>query len=221
MSFKIYLFLSGLIIFLFTCQSSNQNKINEEKSKYDRFDDQYSNFIYTNKTLRLTIEFDGDWVIIPQYENFNDFQKMYSKYFYSEYSEVLFIGFNDVKKIGARCTCESLGLKDEEYYQNLNFLFKELKDYKITILNDKEQSFSNIKGIHLIFETKLNDNNIYVFDSIIFSDRNYNFKFDMWVEKSQYENQKDYILSIFQTIDFMAQNLENKDNTTDINKKDK
>ena len=217
MNIKIFILCFGLLFYFFSCHSLNKNN----QDKYDRFDDQYNNFKYINNSLRLTVEFDGDWLIIPKYSNFNDFQKMYSKYFSSDYSEVLFIGFNDVKKIGARCTCESLGLKDEEYYENLNFLFTKLKDYKITVIENKEISLPNIKGIHLILETYLNDNNIFIFDSIIFSDKSYNFKFDMWTEKEEYENKKDYILNIFKTIDFLPQTNNSKDNTADTIKNDK
>ena len=217
MNIKIFILCFGLLFYFFSCHSLNKNN----QDKYDRFDDQYNNFKYINNSLRLTVEFDGDWLIIPKYSNFNDFQKMYSKYFSSDYSEVLFIGFNDVKKIGARCTCESLGLKDEEYYENLNFLFTKLKDYKITVIENKEISLPNIKGIHLILETYLNDNNIFIFDSIIFSDKSYNFKFDMWTEKEEYENKKDYILNVFKTIDFLPQTNNSKDNTADTIKNDK
>ncbi|MCK4797407.1 MAG: hypothetical protein KAT05_08500 [Spirochaetes bacterium] len=211
-----------IILILSNCKTRDEflEEIVEEKSKYDKFKDVYENFKYWNKSLGLIIEFDGDWVIRPHFEYFDDLQKKYSRYFASDQGEVLFVGNNEQKKIGIRCTCENLELENNQYLQKIRTTAgKDINNYKIKFISEKEVILTNIKALHSVFETTINANNIFVFDSILFRYDTKNYKIDMWIKKSLYENQKDYILSVFQTIDFIIEdNYESgtKDNTNDI-----
>jgi|GEM_PF-1494616 len=219
-----------VILILFTGCKANDNilkKIKEEENKYDKFKDWYKNYLYINKDLRFKVEFDGDWLIIPEYSEFNDFQKKYSKYFSTDYGEVLFIGFNDKYNIGLRCTCEALGLSNDEYFDKIkDESKKDITDYNIKIIaEDEEFILKNIEAYNFVSEIKLNANNIFIFDSILFVNSNYNFRIDVWIAKDIYENQKSYIHKIYNSIDFLNENSdllktdENnavKDNTTDI-----
>lgn len=210
----INLYTIFFIMFIFVILSCGTNnlmlkKLEDEKNKYDKFIDEYAANKYTNKDLRVTLEFDSDWVIIPRYEDFNDFQKKYARLFNSDFSELLFIGFNDEKKIGVRCTCETLNLKLTEYHEKIkSVLLNEITEYGIKFITEAETSLPNIMGYHAVYETKLNDNNIFIFDSILFNNLNNNFKLDLWIEKSLYENNSDYIFSIFKSIDFISKEAE-------------
>ena len=87
------IFLLIIVILLFNCKTKDQifKQISEEKSKYNRFDDYYSDFRYVNKDLLFTMEFDGDWIIIPAYINFNKFQKKYARFFSSDFAPLIFL----------------------------------------------------------------------------------------------------------------------------------
>src|SRR4030042_5155635 len=97
-----------------------QGKKQEEKEKYDRFDDSYKDNEYINQKLNFKITFDDGWSITTRYEQFNSFQKSYAKYFSSIIGEVLFVGYNNDKKMGIRATCEILNLTNEEYMNSIN-----------------------------------------------------------------------------------------------------
>src|SRR4030042_6589169 len=112
---KLFFIFSLLIIS--GCKS--QGKI-EEKEKYDRFDDSYKDNEYINQKLNFKITFDDGWSITTRYEQFNSFQKSYAKYFSSMIGEVLFVGYNNDKKMGIRATCEILNLTNEEYMNSIN-----------------------------------------------------------------------------------------------------
>ncbi len=221
---NLYKFFIVFFMFLiFSCQSNNTiEKISTDKNKFDKFEDTYSESRYYNKNLGLVIEFDSDWVIIYKYDNFNDFQKKYSQYFSTDIGEVLFIGFNEKKKIGVRCTCETLDLNNDKYYEKLKNENKtDAVNFKITYLSAMELILKNINSYQFVFETELNKNNIFTFDCLLFKNKKYNFNLDFWADKNIYSLEKDYILSIYNKIDFRLESEyieKNKDATNDSKK---
>jgi hypothetical protein len=213
-----------LIVFIISCKTNSTQKTIDKfilnKDDYNKFDDRYSKYKYINKSLNMTMDFDSEWIIITDYQNFDDFQKKFARYFSTAYSEVLFLGFNDKKNIGLRATVEILGLSNKDYVDKIkatNIL--DQNNYNITIINDKEINLKNIQAYSLIYEIKLNENNYFIFDTIIFKDNKNNFRIDIWVNKKNYEKQKDYIQSLFQTIDIIEMNDDKvKDETMDTKK---
>ncbi len=198
------------------------NRLISGGNNYDKYEDVYQKYKYINKKLNFTMEFDADWIIITQYQNFDDFQKKFARYFSTAYSELLFIGFNDKKDIGLRATVETLGLSNKKYAEKIKSANQmDSSNYKITILNDQKINLKNVQAYSLVFETAINPKNSFVFDSIIFRDHKNNFRIDMWTDKKNYDAVKDYIFSIYQTIDIIAANKtgdETDDTTDDIKK---
>ena len=163
------LFVFLTLFILLGCESRDEilNDIFEEENKYDRYEDVYENYKYKNKNLGLTLEFDENWIIIPEFENFDDLQKKYAKYFSSIKGEVLFVGYNDKRKIGIRCTCEKLGMDNSKYLEKIKSVAKsEINDYQIKFLTEEEINLKNTTGTNLILETTINKNNIFIFNSI-------------------------------------------------------
>jgi hypothetical protein len=219
-------FLLLFLLLLSSCKTTDNDSIKKvfsNKNNFDKFEDNFDKNKYINKTLKFSMDFDADWIIMTNYQNFDNLQKKFARYFSSEYSEVLFVGFNDKKKIGLRATVESLGLENTKYVEKLKLVnTADFTNYAIKILNDKEVTLTNIQAYSLIYEMTLNAKNIFTFDSIIFKNQNNNFRIDMWILKNDYENQKQYILSLFQTIDIIdIINEPQKDATTDTTIKDK
>lgn len=222
--FKKILFIS-IIFFLCICcktKAEKEKELNQTKKICNKYEDQYQDFKYINNKLGLTLEFNSDWIINTQYEDFDDFQKKYAKYFASELSEVLFVGYNNEKKIGIRGTCESLGLTNEEYFEVIKTTTeKEIKNYKIKFIEENDEAiFKNIKAFSTIFETTINPNNIFVFTSVLLNKNDINYKIDIWIKKDFYEIEKNYIYSVLDTIDFISiENIQTSDTTDDVEKK--
>lgn len=210
-----------LILIVFGCKSREEiiQDLLDEKNKYDRFEDKYEDFTYKNKILGLKVDFLSDWFIIPYYENFDGLQKKYARYIASEYGEVIFVGYNEEKKIGIRCVAEKLGLDNKKYLENLKTLStKQITDYKIKFISEEEVVLKNIKALRTVFETVLNNNNKFIFDSIIFKYQDFNFKLDLWIKKSLYEENEYAIQNVYDSVDFSFEDEEktkSTDNTSD------
>lgn len=217
---KIFIFLLISISFISCKTKAEKTKELEQIKKIcNKYEDEYTDYKYLNKKLGLTMEFNSDWVINTDYENFDDFQKKYAIYFSSDISEVLFVGYNNEKKIGIRCTCEELGLTNEKYFELIKISTKEeIQKYKIVFTEENEEAiFKNIKGLLAVFETTINSNNIFVFNTFIFSKDGFNYKIDIWIEKDLYEIEKSYINTVLDTIDFISiENIPSPDTTDDI-----
>lgn len=225
---KIYLKVFLLFIILlsfYSCKTKAEKtkELEEIRKICNKYQDEFKNFIYLNKKLGLKLEFNEDWIINTDYENFDDFQKKYARYFASELSEVLFVGFNNEKKIGIRATCEELGLTNEKYYEFIKKITSnEIQNYKINFIEENEEKiFKNIKALFTIFETTINPNNIFIFNSVIFNKDGFNYKIDIWINKELYEIEKNYIISIIDTIDFISiENIQISDTTDDMDVSD-
>jgi hypothetical protein len=194
-----------LLLLLASCKSDPKKieKIIEEKIDFDKYDDYYKNFEYTNKKLGLKITFDSEWSVLTQFKDFESFQKKYVRYVTTEKSEVLFIGSNDKKKIGVRCYCETGGLSNENFLKNMKELnLKEVDTYKITVKKEEKVTLKNFEGINYVIQTKINKTNIFVFDTIVFKNNDFNYRLDFWCSSTNYDLYKDYIFNLYQQTDF-------------------
>lgn len=220
MLLRLFLFLQ--IFLLIICCKTKEEKtkqLEEIKKICNKYEDEYKNYKYINNKLGLTLDFSGDWVINTSYDDFDDFQKKYAEYFSSEFGEVLFVGFNKEKKLGVRCTCEELGLTNIKYLEIIKSITKnEITDYKITFFEEvEEETFKNIIAATLLFETIINSNNIFIFNSTVFYKDGFNYKIDLWTKKENFEMEQNYMTSIINTIDFITiENIQNNDATDDL-----
>ena len=222
---KIFISFIFILLYITSCKTQSQKKkeLEELIKNCNKYTDEYTDFIYFNKKLGLTLEFNSDWVINTNYENFDDFQKKYASYFSSKTGEVLFVGFNNEKKIGIRATCEELGLTNEKYYEFIKkTTAEEITNYKIVFKEENEEAiFKNIKAFSAIFEATINPNNIFIFYTVIFNKDNFNYKIDIWIKNELYETEKNYIDSIINSIDFIStENIQNADTTDDTKKEE-
>ena len=230
----LFAFKISILIILLTltqnCKTREEaiKELEEENIKYNRFNDDYINYRYINYDLGLTLAFDGNWIINARFKDFDNFQKTFARYFYSELGEVLFVGYNEEKKIGIRCTCEKLEFDNAEYLERVKKISNEdIEKYKIKFIKDedeekKEIALKNLLVLQSIFETTINENNIFKFNSVIFKKDSYNFKVDIWTYKDNYELEEKFIASVLDTIDFMSEDemqafkKSQKDNTDDV-----
>lgn len=181
-----------------------KEKKQEEKEKYEKFDDSYKDNEYINHKLNFKMTFDDDWAITNRYEQFNNYQKSYAKYFSSVIGEVLFIGYNNDKKMGVRVTCEVLNMSNEEYLDNINSSMTEyLSKYQMKFLKNEEVLLKSVKVRHVVTYVEINFNNKFIFDSILFKLDKNNIKIDVWIDEISYDNEKDYIMSIYDNIYIM------------------
>lgn len=204
--FKIIIF-SMLIL---SCRSFDNSLNNPNKIKYDKFNDKIIDSHYYNEALDLHIFFDSDWNLKIYYKYFDKFEKKYASLIGSEYGEVLFIGQNNRRKLGIRAVCETLGLSNIEYFESLKEQAKsQFNNYEIKFIQEENVTFTNYEGYHIIMEATISENNIFVYDSVIFKKGLNNIKIDIWSEKNNYDNNdnKNYIFNIYNSFDFY--NIEN------------
>jgi len=216
-------YFTFLLLFLsvFSCKTDSANT-SENEAIYDKYDDEFTNFEYNNKKLGIKIIFDKEWVITTQFKDFSENQKKYAKYFSSTNSEVLFIGYNDEKKIGVKLTNESLSLKNSEYFSKIKSTnSQDIYKYKTKFISENIIFLKNLQATNFLMETTFNPNNIFTFEGFLFKNEKDNFRLDFWTTKSNYESVKEYIKSICQTIDFPEGVKYNQaDTTSDITIKD-
>jgi hypothetical protein len=194
---------------MISCKSDGL--ITNKTNKYEKYEDSYKNNVYTNHDIGLNIQFNKEWVIVQKYVYFDDFQKKFARFFYSDKSEVLFIGYDDNQKTGLRCTVENIDITNEQYLEKLKKLLKnDIETYNIAFIKEEEVVLKNIKGIHLIYESFLNSNNHFVFDSLIFKYQDYHFKMDFWLDNEEHPKQKEKIMDIYQSIKFINIHSENE-----------
>jgi len=170
---------------------------------YDKYEDDFQNGEYINKKFGIKILFDKNWAITSQYKDFSENQKLYARYFASTTSEVLFVGFNDDKKIGVKLTIEMLELKNRKYFDKIkenNAI--DISQYKIKFLSDEDIFLRNLQTTNFVYETTINANNIFIFEVFLFKNNRDNFRFDFWTTKDNYTLVKKYIRDICETIDF-------------------
>ncbi|OHD13972.1 MAG: hypothetical protein A2086_10570 [Spirochaetes bacterium GWD1_27_9] len=207
-----------IFFIIFSCKSNNQ-KLNdlsfvEEKIEYDKYKDSYKDFTYENKSLGFTMSFDKDWVITTEFRNFDSDQKKYATYFATPTNEILFFGYNEEKKIGIRAIKEELGLANDDYFSKIKESnSSDVNNYGIRFPKSQKVVLKNIQGLNFVFETTINAKNVFVFDSIIFKNKNSNFRVDMWTKKSNYETVSSYIATLYQTIDFVITEIDSSKKT--------
>lgn len=210
-----FIFLSVL-----TCKS-NLAKLTEIEENYDKYQDQFNNFEYFNKKLHIKILFDRDWIIKTQFKDFSDNEKKFAKYFSSLESEVLFIGYNDSKKIGVKLVKENLGIKNSEYLDKIKSVnSQDTRDYKISFVSEKNINLRNLQTTNVVLEASLNSANNFTFDVFLFKNEKDNFRLDFWIKSSNYDSVKEYVKTICQTIDFPEGDKyvesESSDETSDL-----
>ncbi|HNZ25779.1 MAG TPA: hypothetical protein PLG34_03380 [Spirochaetota bacterium] len=202
---KIRIFF--LFIILISCQSKSiidEYSVKEAKN-YGKYVDTYDKYIYNNETIAFSVEFDYNWEIKVNYDKFNDFEKKYADYITTDYGEVLFIGYNDLKKIGVRCVSEDLNISNEQYLKDFkNSLSRETVSYKIEVVSEKKVDFKNYTALNFVYTAKISRNNLFYFDSILFRNGKYNIKLDFWTNKDYLETNKEEILKIYDSLEFQS-----------------
>ncbi|MBP7553603.1 MAG: hypothetical protein KA885_09250 [Spirochaetes bacterium] len=194
-----------LFIFLISCQS--KNIIDEysagETKNHGKYVDNYDKYIYHNEIIAFSVEFDYNWEIKIDYDKFNSFEKKFADYITTDYGEVLFVGYNDLKKIGVRCVAENLDISNEQYLKDVkNNLSKETTSYKIEVVSEKKTDFKNYAALNFIYTAKISHNNLFYFDTIFFRNGKYNIKLDFWMNKDFSETNKEEILKIYDSLEF-------------------
>ena len=116
-----------------------------------------------------------------------------------------------------------LGVDNKKYYDLIKSENAgDIQDYKIKLPKDKdsgnEVTLKNIRAIRLTYNATINANNIFTFNTALFSKNDYNYKLDIWTNSNQYDNNKDYIDKIINTIDFIEKPKTDIDSTTDTPK---
>jgi hypothetical protein len=199
----IIIFIISIFFLLLSCKTEMTKGISEEKINYDKYEDTYKKGEYFNKELEFKILFGEDWAIITRFKDFDSNQKKFVKYFTTENNEVLFIGANDNEKIGVRAICENLAMTNDAYLERIKRIERSnIAAYKVTTKKEEKIFLKNIEGINLVFETAINNKNVFVFDCLIFKNANRNYRLDFWMNKELYENNKEIINNIYQKIDF-------------------
>lgn len=215
----LWLFLLATLMVFSGCKTTGKLPGNKEEDVtiYDKYSDYVKDNKYVNTDLGLIIPFDNEWLIKARYEDFDDFQKKYAKYFSSEKGEVLFIGYNESKQLGIRATCEKVNLSNEEYLMKIKSIHNEMKmPYLIKEMLDGQPSvLTNIEVLRYIIIFVLNKDNKFSMDSIIFRDNEYNYKIDIWASKPKYDKSIKYINLLFHDVDLIVVQPPDKDATTD------
>jgi hypothetical protein len=196
-----------ILLAIFSCKNDGGTIKNlvEEKIDYDKYDDYYKNFQYTNKKLGLKIQFDSEWSILTQFKDFEAFQKKYVRYVTTEKSEVLFLGSDDTKKIGVRCYCETGGISNEDFLKKIKDLnVRDMTSYDVAVKKEEKTVLRNFEAVNFVIQTSLNKKNIFVFDSILFKNQGFNYRLDFWCSQKNYDLYKDYIFNLYQQVDFQA-----------------
>lgn len=199
------LYISFLIVLLFSCSTFNMGIFEKQRDQksFDKYKDVYKDYIYNNIILKFKLEFDSDWHIKNEYRHFDRFQKKYASFFISEESEVLFIGFNEDKKIGIKATAERTSLSPQEYFAQLrNLTGAVISQYKPSFNQIAELTLKNIGTFHAEYEISL-QNIVFKFRTIIFRKENHVIKIDIWSEKSKFESDSLYIDNILQSVDVL------------------
>lgn len=194
-----------ILIFIITCKSTNTiDKISsQEKINNDKYQDFYKNNIYKNTLMKISIDFDDDWVVKTLYKDFDKFEKDFSDYFNTADNEVLFIGYNNKKSLGVRFVVEKLSLSIDDYYTKINESnLNDTSKYQIEILKNEKIMMKNFEGYYFNMMTTINKNNIFIFDSLLFKNGEFDYRIDFWIKKDNYTTHKQYIKDIMQSIDF-------------------
>lgn len=195
-----------MILFLilpFSCSTFSGSFVNRQRDlkNFDKYTDIIDEFIYYNISLKFKLEFDGDWHIKNEYKHFDRFQKKYASFFVSEESEVLFIGFNEVKKIGIKATAEKSTLSPKDYFEELRSVSGSvLMQYKPVFIKTDDLTLQNIGTYHAEYEVTLN-NSSFTFFTILFKKDNFIIKLDIWSDKEKFADNSVYIDTILQSID--------------------
>ena len=111
-----------LILFaFFSCKSTNDSFSNllDKHKNFDKYQDNYEGYVYSNENLDFVIEFDSKWKIVTASKDFTEMQKKYADYVSTERSELLFIGQNESEGVCVRCLAEVLGMKLDDYVKNV------------------------------------------------------------------------------------------------------
>ncbi len=214
---KIIFFYLIILLTLSCKNNGNIDKFIIEKNIHNKFVDSYSNNIYKNDSLKMTIEFNSLWKIIVSYDKLDEYQKKLFDYFNSSINEVLFVGYNESLKIGVRCIAEELGYSNNEYKTLIKENnAQEFGTYKVKFLKEEEIILQNISGINLVYRIEINIHNVFIYNTLLFKKDKLNLRLDFWCKDSKYEGNEKEILEIFNSIDFFSDN-ENKTNepTTD------
>lgn len=221
-SFKRILISNGILLFfflfIFSCKSNIKSLV-DKKVNYDKYEDSYANHEYTNKPLGIKILFDKEWVITTRFKDYSEGQKKFVEYFSTIDGEVLFIGYNDERKIGVKLTKESLSIKNQEYLDMIKKTNSEdINLYKISLSEPQDVVLKNLQTLNFSFETVINPKNVFIFDCFLFKNERDNFRLDFWTKKDNYDKSKEYIRSICESIDFPeGEKVKIKDdNTSDI-----
>ncbi|HOJ64528.1 MAG TPA: hypothetical protein PLE45_08915 [Spirochaetota bacterium] len=206
------------------CKSNNDiESILKEKDIHNKYSDSYENNRYINSALNMEIDFTPLWKIIVNYENLDEYQKKLFDYFDSSIGEVIFVGYNESKKIGVRCIVENLGYSNLEY-KNLikenNAI--EFKTYKVNFTKEEEIILPNISGINMVYSVEINPHNVFIYNTLLFKKESFNIRLDFWCKDKKYQEAENEIKEIFNSIDFFVfqKKEEKKDSNVKIEFKD-
>jgi hypothetical protein len=164
----------------------------------------------------------------------------FTKTFSSETGEVLFTGYNKRKAIGVKCTCELLGVDNKKYFEAIKRENEsEINTYRVSTpkketessskssnsddkskrekyeITGEEVTLKNVKALQSIYDANLNPSNEFRFITTLFSKNDYNYKLDIWIRKTLYDNQKEYIARIINSIDFIETDKEKKEDSSE------
>ncbi|MBN2544187.1 MAG: hypothetical protein JXB50_00220, partial [Spirochaetes bacterium] len=78
-----------------------------------------------------------------------------------------------------------------------------LSKYQMKFLKNEEVLLKSVKVRHVVTYVEINFNNKFIFDSILFKLDKNNIKIDVWIDEISYDNEKDYIMSIYDKIYIM------------------
>lgn len=199
------LYILSLLLLFFSCTSMNKGILKKQRDNkaFDKYEDVYDEFVYYNIDLKFKLEFDSDWRIKHEYRHFDRFQKKYASFILSDESEVLFIGFNEEKKIGIKATAEKSSLAPPDYFGELrNLTGQILHTYNPNFMNVTELTLKNIGTFHAEYEIKI-QNNVFRFRTIIFRKESHIIKIDIWTEKNNFTFNTLYIDNILQSVDVL------------------
>ncbi len=206
-----------LIIFILDCKSDSE-KVVETISSGNNFPDEYKDNTYTNHFLNLSMFFDIDWVLKTDYIHFDSFEKEYADSFNSKNSELLFAGYNESIKAGVRATIDKSNLAGDVYFEKLknagsSLIYRFKPEYK----KNEFIYLDNFMAYQTLMKVTLNNNNIYIFDSIFFTISTYTIRLDFWIQEQDYEENSNYFYKTYNSILFIFDEKDkiNKTDQTD------
>ena len=196
----------ALVFFMLSCKSTGENGsvVSGTSRSSGAYDGIFEKGFYVNNDLGLKIHFDADWVIKSKFVHFNKSERKYSTYLDNGTSVLLFTGYSEVREIGMRCRAERLNTTPEKHFNYHDSKFGAMvSKYKITFKTKESVTYRGVEGYRTVMETKINPNNTFIFDSFYFRRGEMNYKLDIWMKGSKYENFSDIITGIYNSIDFI------------------